>query len=108
MTRTEHLLVILMEECNEVAQRASKALRFGLGEVQPGQPHTNAERVTKEMSDLYAVFTMLAWENSVPPIQFADMLAKREKVGKFLGYSGACGTVDGEQADPSYPHPEAK
>jgi hypothetical protein len=30
MTRKEHLLVIAMEECNEVAQRLSKALRFSL------------------------------------------------------------------------------
>jgi len=31
------VLTILMEECAEVIQRASKALRFGLDEVQPEQ-----------------------------------------------------------------------
>ena len=29
MTREEHLLTIVAEECAEVAQRATKALRFG-------------------------------------------------------------------------------
>jgi hypothetical protein len=35
MNPTEHLLSCLAEECAEVAQRASKSLRFGLSEVQP-------------------------------------------------------------------------
>lgn len=30
MTRSEHLLAILAEECDEVGQRAMKALRFTL------------------------------------------------------------------------------
>jgi len=33
MLLQEHLLIILAEECSEVAQRASKALRFGLREI---------------------------------------------------------------------------
>jgi hypothetical protein len=37
MTREQHLLTILAEECGEVVQRASKAIRFGLDESQPGQ-----------------------------------------------------------------------
>jgi hypothetical protein len=38
MTRDEHLMTIAMEECAEVAQRVSKAVRFGMEEIQPGQP----------------------------------------------------------------------
>lgn len=30
MTETQYLLDVLSEECNEVAVRASKAIRFGL------------------------------------------------------------------------------
>lgn len=45
MKRHEHLLSILAEECCEVGQRVSKALRFGLDEVQPGQDLSNAERI---------------------------------------------------------------
>lgn len=59
MNRTEHLLWVLAEECAEVAQRASKAARFGLDEVQPGQALTNEERLWQEMCDLCAVGEML-------------------------------------------------
>lgn len=93
MTRTEHLLVILMEECAEVAQRASKALRFGLGEVQPDQAETNAERLALEVDDLGAVAKML---RDAEALRDGDPFArqfKREKVEKFLRYSAECGTL---------------
>jgi NTP pyrophosphatase (non-canonical NTP hydrolase) len=91
MTRTEHLLCILAEECAEVAQRASKAMRFGMAEVEPGQPHTNAERVCHEMADLVAVFQMLT--NGRLLTDSPLVAAKREKVERFLRYSAECGTV---------------
>lgn len=59
MTRREHLLTIAMEECNEVAQRLSKALRFGENEIQPGQEFPNDYRVLIEYNDLIAVLRML-------------------------------------------------
>ena len=37
MTESENLLIILMEECDELSQRVSKALRFTLDEKQIGQ-----------------------------------------------------------------------
>ena len=61
MTRQEQLLVILMEECAEVSQRASKALRFGLTDPagkEPDQPYTNKDRLLMEINDLYAVIDM--------------------------------------------------
>ena len=48
MTREEHLLTIVAEECNEVAQRATKALRFSLEEIEPGQEFSNRERLFQE------------------------------------------------------------
>jgi hypothetical protein len=59
MSRTKHLLTILGEECNEVAQRISKALRFGLEEKEPNQDKTNAERIVLELVDEIAVLIML-------------------------------------------------
>jgi NTP pyrophosphatase (non-canonical NTP hydrolase) len=96
MTRADHLLWILAEECAEVAQRASKAARFGLSEVQPGQEKTNAERIMEEYADLYAVVEMLINERLVPFERiklFQGMEAKKAKVEKFLAYSQKCGTL---------------
>lgn len=90
MTVQEHLLSILAEECAEVAQRASKALRFGLEQVQPGQPFANAERIRQEFTDLCAVYEMIGFN---PPSR-ADIEAKKLKVRKFLEYSEKCGCVD--------------
>jgi hypothetical protein len=59
MERTQYLLICLSEECAEVSQRASKALRFGLQEVQSGQEQTNAERIAQEFQDLLAIIEML-------------------------------------------------
>lgn len=97
MTRTEHLLVILMEECNEVAQRASKALRFGLREVEPGQELSNAERINLEYMDLITIMEILTNEDILPWISSPKLqqhvAAKSQKVEKFLVYSGECGTL---------------
>ncbi len=94
MTRDEHLLVIGMEECNEVAQRLSKALRFGMEEAQPvetgGDGATNnRDRIWAEWCDLVALMRML----DIPCASIAAMDAKRAKVEAFLRYSEECGTV---------------
>lgn len=46
------IMIILAEECAEVIQRVSKALRFGVDEIQPGQPYTNAQRLGCEIGQL--------------------------------------------------------
>lgn len=62
MNRLEHILTITGEECNEVAQRISKALRFGMNNIQEGQPYTNAERIMMEYMDLVSMMDMLREE----------------------------------------------
>lgn len=99
MTRTEHLLIILAEECNEVAQRCSKALRFTLDEIQPGEGENNAERIEGELSDLFAVVEMLISADVLDhDIIYSKILMdrKREKVEKFLTYSEDRGTLEKE------------
>lgn len=89
MNRTEHLLTILAEECAEVAKETSKAIRFGLGEMMPGQSLTNRERILKELQDLWAAVEML-------DLQHVDREAidrKKAKVEAFLKYSEECGTL---------------
>lgn len=97
MNRTEHLLTCLAEECAEVAHRVSKALRFGLAEVQPEQTLTNAERIGLEFRDLLAVFEMLEEECGL--YMHCDKLGiefKKNKVRKFMEYSEQCGTLQSE------------
>lgn len=96
MTRTEHLLTILAEECTEIGQRASKALRFSLAEVQPGQDLSNADRIMYEFHDLLAVMEMLEDDGVFPPIwhrNVAAIEAKKAKVEKFLLHSAEVGTL---------------
>lgn len=93
MNRKEHLLTIFSEECSEIAQRVSKALRFGLQEVQKGQEATNAERIVYEFSDLLAVYEMLFNEGILPNVDDYDLTEKQEKVEKYLLLSEAEGTL---------------
>jgi hypothetical protein len=94
MTRIEHLLTILAEECAEVAQRCTKALRFGLNEVQPEQNETNAERIAGELDHIGAVTTMLREGGLLPSGDPFARAAKRAKVEQYLRYSAECGTLD--------------
>lgn len=96
MNRVEHLLTILTEECAEIAQRATKAQRFGLLEVEPGQTANNCARINEEVNDLFAVLEMLHREPGGFGIMTADIkliMAKKEKVEKFLEYSRSIGTL---------------
>lgn len=96
MNRQDHLLWNVAEECAEVAQRASKAARFSLQEIQPGQELTNAQRLVQEYADLVAVMQMLEEEGGIEiPENFQTMVtAKKSRFDKFLGRSKACGTLD--------------
>lgn len=88
ISREKYLLDCLAEECNEVAIRASKAIRFGLNEKQPGQDLDNGSRINIELEDLMAVVEMLNDECGLShsPIHTARHL-KRAKVNKFYQYS---------------------
>jgi len=95
MNQVEHLLSCLSEECAEVSQRASKALRFGLLEVQPGQLLTNSERIVAELVDLQAIIEMLI---EIEAIQYdivrSEIDRKKEKVKKFMKYAAEeCGAL---------------
>lgn len=98
MTQAELLLVHLIEECDEVSQRATKALRFGLDEVQAGQPLTNAQRIIGEFRDLMTIVDMMQEKDILPcddgDAEFERHLAeKRAKVVGWLKYSEARGTL---------------
>ncbi len=90
LNHTEYLLTKLAEECAEVAQRATKALTFGIDEVQPGQPHTNAERLVHELADLAAVVGMMQDYNAIAVNlhEFRQAVErKRLKLDWYMEYS---------------------
>lgn len=89
MNKTEHLLTVLSEECAEVAQRACKAARFGLSEVQPGQEEDNTRRLERELADLMAVAEILGLR-----VRDEDKAAKREKLKKYMDYCRELGTLE--------------
>lgn len=108
MTREQHLLIRAMEECNELAQRISKALVFGLDEnqVNPEQnPENlnNRDRIYFEYYDLRAVLGMAgidAWDASDRARKAEN--AKRRKVEKYLQYSKELGLYEPPVQDPQH------
>jgi len=76
----KELLTNLMEEAFEIltflGPRASKAIRFGLDEIQPGQELTNAQRLTQEIGDLCAVVDRLT---KCGALSMAEIIAAKER-----------------------------
>jgi len=95
MTEQEYLLSVVIEECAEVQQRATKALRFGMDETQPGQPHDNATRFWGEVQDLQASLEMLATHRGMtePASTREGLDAKKARVRHFMRYSESLGTL---------------
>lgn len=103
MTRLDHLLTILAEECAETAQRATKALRFGITEHRPGRQYSNAEGLLYEYSHIVCAISMLHREGVLPEVDIHAMAeAKRLQVEEYLRYSAEVGRLDA----PSSPQPK--
>lgn len=97
MDRAEHLLSIVAEEAVEVAQRATKALRFGVDDVQSGQEYTNWQRIEHEFHDLIAALEMA---HGRPLNIYRERIdAKKAKVERYLAYSAKCGTLTQQHPD---------
>lgn len=97
LNEIEHLLTILGEECAEVAQRASKAIRFGLEEKEPGQDATNAERLHVEVDQLMAVLGMLQDRGILPRMENRQVVMdKQARVERYMEYARQCGTLEPE------------
>lgn len=89
MTEQDHLLTILAEEGAEVSHRTCKALRFGMGDVEPGgQTENNRRRLERELADLVATAELLGLV-----IREEDKAAKREKIARFMAYSRKVGRL---------------
>jgi hypothetical protein len=91
MSRADYLLSHLAQECAEVVIRATKAQHFGLDEIQPDQPYTNAERVMHEWCDLVATMETLQEYGILPELNRDEYIKrkrdKRSKAALFREYS---------------------
>lgn len=99
MTKTENLLTILAEECVETAQRATKAIRFTLDEVQPNLEQnpkelTNAERIVYEFNDIVAIMEILQEEGLIHTVIDREAIDKKKiKIAKYTKYSQEVGAI---------------
>ena len=94
MTREEHLLTIVAEECMEVAHRATKALRFGLDQTEIGQEYTNLERMMHEFEDLLGAMRLLVPESGFFTNITKHQQEKLDRIEKFLILSKELGKLD--------------
>lgn len=88
MTRTEHLLVCLMEECAEVQKECAKALRFGLADTNPKTGVVNRDAISIEGCDIVAVYELLEESGAVPRgHSIADIERKKAAVLNWMEYA---------------------
>lgn len=79
------LIEILIEECAEVTQRATKLLRFGAAEIQPGQPHSNAARLAHEIGDVLEMVERLSDIGFIREIDIEYGIAhKKKQLAEFM------------------------
>ena len=93
MTQTEHRLVKLAEECNEVGQRCTKAIRFGIDEIQADHHADNKQRIRLEMAGLVAAYNELMKHDNVFWPTEIEIEQAREKQEKYRLYSEQLGTL---------------
>lgn len=95
MNVEQYLLTKVMEESSEIIERASKAQRFGLYQIQSDQDKTNCKRLIEEYLDLVAVLEMLDiipdWDADVN-MNFIE--AKKKKILYYMEYSRLLNVLD--------------
>lgn len=82
--RERYLLIVLMEECGEVIQECSKALRFGIDDKHPNLGGTNRERIRGELSDVLAMIDMLIEDDLIGAADALRIYEKRNKVNGYI------------------------
>lgn len=90
MTEQDYLVLLLAEEAAEVVHRASKAIRFGLDEIQRDHIDNNLVRLLHELNDLAAVAYLFQedWMDE----QLIE--AKKAKVERYMNYSRFLGRLE--------------
>lgn len=96
MTREQYLLTKLAEECSEVAQRASKAIVFGINDIQSGQNKDNNTRLVEEFAHIMVYMELLREERFIImnlDYMESEMDKKRKELEKWYQFSVDKGMV---------------
>jgi hypothetical protein len=92
---TRELLTILGEEAAEVQHRISKLLRFGAQDIEKGQKLTNAQRLSQEIGEFYAVVGFIEDYATSPVLNTSRMQRaiedKRRTAVKYIRYAATLG-----------------
>jgi len=83
---TREIILILSEECAEVAKEVSKIMRFGPDQVKPGKDRTNIQVLEEELGDLLAMIELLTDKNIGVTTEGLE-LAKKAKFEKLKKWS---------------------
>lgn len=103
LNRQELLLVAVMEECSEVAKRASKSLRFGIHEnpINRKDNMSNLMLIAEEMIDLLTILSLLDEElggelekEFTRQTEEGAVEKKKAKFQKYVEYSQMKGCVE--------------
>ena len=95
MNKEEHLLTCLSEECGEIIQSVSKALRFGLDDSYPEKAITNRQEIFTEFVDLMGVMEYLIREGVIIPSENVgeQIENKIAKINKWMEHGRKNGTL---------------
>ncbi len=93
MNKKEYLFLLLMEECGEVTQAASKCLRFTPDHTYGGYDETNLERLGTELQDLFTIVNLLEEELKVSFEKKPGKL-KLKSTADYMAISKRMGTLE--------------
>lgn len=103
ISREKYILTVLAEEAAEVAQAASKAIRFGMDSKNPYNELTNKQTLIDEVNDLMAMI----WElNEKYNLEFS--LNRNAQEQKRLRVERHFNALYGHKGTPSPPQPPLK
>jgi hypothetical protein len=98
MQEQEYLLTCLLEELAEVQKEISKALRFGLKDIDPNHPEAgnNLHKIETELTHVNAVLELLAdrCQFKVDLHNRETQQTKRRRLLDFMQYSRDKGTLE--------------
>lgn len=83
---TREIILILSEECAEVAKEVSKIMRFGPDQIKPGKEKTNIQVLEEELGDLLAMIELLV-DKDIGVTNEGLALAKKAKFEKLKQWS---------------------